>query len=164
MSVTFRPEEGPIRGWTFVCAACEIKSTDVYGAYEDALAALPDVVIDGCERDDYCRAFLDAVFDEEAPYVNVSNENARFILDALGYADSWGDLCGDASADDFYGRILVATAVAPADEGVPVRDEPGPGARMVHCGRPTGYLQDRLDSLREVAEWARERGRAISWS
>ena len=102
--------------------------------------------------------------------VNLANGNARYILDALGVQAS--DLCGTLTAEDFLGRCLLATAIAPVDEGTPsyVAAPAGgaplatQGATMIMCGRPEGYLHGTLARLTTLAEYARTQGRTITWA
>ncbi|MEV1294894.1 hypothetical protein [Pseudonocardia sp. NPDC049635] len=60
------------------------------------------------------------------------------------------------------GRVELALALAPPDAGVPMHELNTAGT-VVHCGRPAGYLQDRLTVLREVALFARAQARAVIW-
>lgn len=97
--------------------------------------------------------------------VNVSSSNALVLCAALGIdleAEGW---CGSLPAQDFLGRILVALAVSPADEGIPSHELPRePGrVRWIECGRAPGYTQDRLGQLRELADWAIAHNAEISF-
>ncbi|MEU2454855.1 hypothetical protein ABZ605_32800 [Streptomyces sp. NPDC012765] len=87
--------------------------------------------------------------------VNLANSNAARVLGVLGY----DELAGDAEADDFLGRVLVALALTPEDAGRPATAE----GRFVDCGRRVGYVQERLEELYELAEEARARGLTIYW-
>ncbi|MFJ6354803.1 hypothetical protein ACIQKB_35770 [Streptomyces sp. NPDC092046] len=95
--------------------------------------------------------FADAVSEE----VNMANANAARVLGVLGY----GELAGDAEAEDFLGRVLVALALTPEDAGRPATAE----GRFVDCGRREGYVQERLEELRELAEDARARRLTVYW-
>ena len=96
--------------------------------------------------------------------VNMSNSNAAHVCDALGIdLAEWG-WCGSLGAEDFLGRVLMALAVLPVDAGVPAHEVPGPGARVVECGRSEGYAQERLGQLRELADWAVAHQAEISFS
>jgi hypothetical protein len=86
--------------------------------------------------------------------VNMSNANAARVCETLGIDLDEEGWCGSLPAADFLGRVLMALAVLPVDAGVPWHEVPGPGARMIECGRPEGYTQDRLGQLRELADWA----------
>ncbi|MFD3539671.1 hypothetical protein ACFWUQ_09235 [Streptomyces sp. NPDC058662] len=87
--------------------------------------------------------------------VNMANANAVRVLDVLGY----DELYGDADAEDFLGRVLVALAVAPADAGRPATVD----GNFIDCGRPPGYTQTRLEELRELAEDACARRLRVAW-
>lgn len=87
--------------------------------------------------------------------VNMANANATRVLSVLGY----DELAGNAEADDFLGRVLVALALVPVDAGRPATAE----GRFVDCGRRVGYVQERLEELRELAEGARLRGLPVYW-
>ncbi|MFJ4879885.1 hypothetical protein ACIP93_32425 [Streptomyces sp. NPDC088745] len=89
--------------------------------------------------------------------VNMANANAARVLDVLGYG--YDELCGDAEAEDFLGRVLVALAVAPADAGRPATVD----GNVIDCGRPAGYTQTRLEELRELAEDACARRLRVAW-
>lgn len=107
--------------------------------------------------------------------VNMSNGNAALVCATLGIdldAEGW---CGSLSAADFLGRVLLALAIAPADEGMPSYElAPGDsagifgtvrqgGPRFIQGARPEGYTQQRLAQLRELAEWAVAHNAEISF-
>lgn len=95
--------------------------------------------------------------------VNMSSSNAFRVCQSLGIdleAEGW---CGSMTAEDFLGRILVALAIEPVSAGIPSHEVPGPGVRMIECGRPEGYLQERLGQLRELADWAVANNAEISF-
>lgn len=94
--------------------------------------------------------------------INMSNANAAFVLDALGFAEDVqaGDLCGELPAQDFLGRVLTAFGLAPVDEGVPAHRVE---ANFIECGRRPGYLQERLVQLQELAEVACGHKSVIAW-
>lgn len=96
-----------------------------------------------------------------APQVNLHNDNAAEVLDLLGLAFD-GDL-GEATAEDFLGRVLLALAflgVACGDqEGIPALHE----GRWHVGGRRPGYLAERLTELHDVADWAARAGAAVVW-
>lgn len=95
--------------------------------------------------------------------VNMSNSNAATVAASLGI-DLDPDWCGDLPAGDFMGRVLLALAISPADEGMPSFEHAGPGARMIEGARRAGYLQERLGQLRDLAEWATAHGADVWWS
>jgi hypothetical protein len=104
-------------------------------------------------------------YDTDAdPSVNMSNTNAYLLLSSLGFGDD-APAYGSVSADDFLGRVLMALAVAPQDEGIPSYQVTGNGisATYYEGGRSSGYIQHRLDQLRTVAEFARANNTDVSW-
>lgn len=104
----------------------------------------------------------------DAPEVNVGRLNDAMILEALGYPTEDGDLSGADTAEAFLGRVLVALAISPEDEGMPMRELVGNerlfGCRETHMGRRPGYLQDVLGRLRDLAETCRNRGVDVHWA
>ncbi|TLQ39474.1 hypothetical protein FEF34_38070 [Streptomyces marianii] len=122
--------------------------------------------------------------DGDVPEVNVSQRNAARLLELLGLrpgvsADSaahqaeapansveptnqrplTGDGAGDTTAEDFLGRVLVALALTPEDEGID-----GYWSGRTHMGgRRAGYLQQRLAELHALAQWCAARGRGVVW-
>lgn len=109
------------------------------------------------------------------PTLNVSNSNAFFLMDLLGLEK---DYCGSMSGHDLLGRVLVAQALYGHDEGVPPRQlVPGEsfadglfgpvregGATFLDMGRSEGYADDRLESLRMIAEDAMKHGKDVCWA
>ncbi|GAA2107921.1 hypothetical protein [Streptomyces synnematoformans] len=87
--------------------------------------------------------------------VNMANANAAVVLDVLGLTES----CGDEDPEQFLGRVLVAVAITPDDEGRPAETR----GRFTDCGRPVGYLQRRLADLRGLAEHALRSGLRVTW-
>jgi hypothetical protein len=95
--------------------------------------------------------------------INMSNTNAHRISATLGIdleAEGWA---GSLSAEDFLGRVLLALAIEPADEGIPSHEVPTGGVRWVECGRPAGYAQERLTQLHALAQWAVDHGAEIAF-
>lgn len=123
-----------------------------------------------CE--DFNQEMLVSCPEAEHLEVNMSNTNAAVVCGALGIdLEEWG-WCGGLPAQDFLGRVLVALAISPADEGIPAHEIPFgvPGrpawtgeARFVDCGRAPGYLQERLGQLHELAQWAVAHGAEIDF-
>lgn len=114
--------------------------------------------------------------------VNVSNVNAVRLLAVLGYElDVEEGAVGRDDADAFLGRVLVALAVEPYDEGVemhqltvdecaasPVLAAFGAGRldgpAVYDCGRRKGYTQERLKSLQRLATYCRDVGALVAWA
>lgn len=87
--------------------------------------------------------------------INMSSSNAAVVCGALGIDLAEEGWCGSLPAEDFLGRVLMALAIQPSDEGVPARDDTVPGqVRWIECGRRPGYIQERLAQLHELAQWA----------
>lgn len=94
---------------------------------------------------------------DEDSGVNLSNMNAGMILDLLGLRTP--DLTGACSATDFRGRILLAQALTPADEGrVAVAHD-----NFIDCGRRAGYTEDVLARLTVLAERCQGLGVGLVW-
>jgi hypothetical protein len=181
VSVTFSIDSnGAITGYAVACYAYGAEAGfrgPLADTREAALAqhAAAHTGIDDCDGQ---YALPVEPFDDAD--VNMSNRNAAMVLDALGLPSSFDDgLAGSEDADAFLGRILLAIAMCPDDPGVPVHQmtaaetQADPtvgfiagalgGARVVDCGRPAGYLQDRLADLRTLAETARAHGHGVYW-
>jgi len=101
----------------------------------------------------------------ELPSRNMSNSNASAVFAVLGIdleLDGW---CGGLDATDMLGRVLIALAVNPVDAGMPQTEEQGErGATMIECGRRPGYIDEALLDIREICNWARERGVEVQWA
>lgn len=177
MSVTFAPVTTGTGQWEARCYcvdSADEQPMDKFASYEDAVQWLDSYkaapyALPGC-KDDFCLGVGPALYEvqaqKNAPKVNVSNRNAADLLDVLGIRSKerdWkSDLCGTLSADAFDGHILTALAVAPVSAERPtIESQKGP--HMIDCGRPEGYIQTRLEELRDVAAFAREHGLAVSW-
>jgi hypothetical protein len=108
--------------------------------------------------------FIDGVDSwESLPDTNVANTNARLVLESLGLANAdsdFNDICyGSCPTNDFMGRVLMALAVAPTDNGtITVSYREGTaellGATVYEMGRSVGYLQDKLARLLVITQWA----------
>ena len=126
--------------------------------------------------------------------VNLSNLNASGLLDLLGIQvgeDFSERCCGSMSADDLLGRVLIAQAINPADEGLPVYKMTGAeagnhsgllggllgglaqaeaegeaGPSIWFGGRSAGYFDERLAQVRELAEGVKALGDdwVINWA
>lgn len=96
------------------------------------------------------------------PELNLANGNAARVLELLGYdlAEEWG---GEAHAEDFLGRTLLAQGlldVATDDEhGRPTVYD----GRDVWCGTAPGYLAGRLAELHQLATWAHQHHALVVW-
>lgn len=177
MSVTFSPSMAPIKGWNLECpcGATYREADDLFSSYDELLLVLQEQRVcrdlyEGCDEDClpydvYSKAVEEG---DEAPQVNMANSNARSLLEVLGLCkdgDEWEDVCcGSLEAEDFLGRVLMAEAVAPISPERPTYQETnGRGPAIIMGGREEGYVQNRLASLREVAEFAQAQGRTVIW-
>ena len=175
MSVTFAPAIDPDAPvvWFLECAD-GVRRDERTGSYTEVAGRIEPHTLT-CEDED-CRIYgpsLDIVGDG-SPAVNMTNVNARLVLDALGLP--FEDGTGALDAEDFWGRVLMALAIAPEDAGMPrhqlVAGDVAPlfgevregGATFIECGRREGYLQDKLRELVEVARWASTVGREVTWA
>ncbi|WP_435113770.1 hypothetical protein [Nocardiopsis synnemataformans] len=100
----------------------------------------------------------------DATDLNVHNSGAAALLALLGYPVEDGDLGGvEEDAVLFTGRALLALAlvdVASADNtGLPPLVE----GNHINCGRPAGYLAERLEALVEVGMCAQELRTGVAW-
>lgn len=165
MSVTFTAvqHDSDILGYALSCACGDNRSARVADTYQAAVTLLGEAT-PAC-ADDYCtgeQGWAVPLMAFEAPSINISNTNARFVLDALGIQSD--DLTGELAADLFLGRVLTALAIAPVDEGTLAYEVAGGGrAAMVMCGRRPGYLQETLTDLHEVTQWAQTHQRDVTW-
>jgi hypothetical protein len=109
--------------------------------------------------DEQSETFASDAYDMD---VNVSNANARHLLDALGFDTE--DLTGSAPAEMFEGAVLLALAINPADEGIPAHELVPGRSNLIDCGRRAGYTDERLAQLRTLAAFAREQHLTVVWS
>lgn len=159
MSVTFHPELQTTGQFSF---HCDETNTTVVRCSQDEIAAARVVHMSVCEECNHYGCFTGAVWDTDAE-VNIANGNARAVLSALGLLELCEDeLFGETTAQDMLDRIVLAHAAD--DRGSDTLVEAGDGlATMVHCGRPAGYLAERLAALTIVAEQAKSLGRMVVW-
>lgn len=117
----------------------------------------PDVCLSGC--------WAEEILDPAVPRVNMSEGHARVVLEALGLVDEFGHalLAGSTPAQDMVGRCLLAAALVD-DPGVPSMVVSAPGqATLIDCGRPVGYVTDKVLRVLEVARFADTLGRPVQW-
>lgn len=92
--------------------------------------------------------------------VQMSNQNAREVLNTIGITE----LDGSMDATDFLGRVLIALAREPMDPAlVPSVENVSGGAKVIFCGRPEGYIINKLMGLKNLAEAAREINEEVVW-
>ncbi|MET4144162.1 hypothetical protein [Arthrobacter sp. UYCo732] len=177
MSITFSTALSPITGFAFACGHDNGVTDHRFETYDEArtfLQAEYDArgytgALAVCGDVDYCAYGMMSVLAIESapsPEMNVSNANAMHLLELLGLPSTpfEGSLAGSTTPEDFMGRVLLAEAINPADAGVPVTTTTSEGgATMVQMGRRVGYSEDRLAALRELADFAVDRGRDVQW-
>lgn len=161
MSVTFAPEFVSNVEHHLTCACGEWLG-ETYPTWDDAHSAVKASNIKPSCEDVYCGSYVCIEPVVAAPEVQMSNTNAATLLAVLGLAvgEDFSDYCtGSVSAEDLMGRILIAQAVNPADEGTASFAE----GNMVTCGRNAGYTEGKLGQLASVAEYASQRCLTIQW-
>lgn len=163
MSVSFYPaiENNVPHIITCICGEWSYNNRAEFPDRESAYAVKATGIKPTCE-DIYCEyAYVQPAVAE--PEVNMANGNAADLLDVLGLAEGedFSDYCvGSLKAEDFLGRVLIAKGVAPVSPArLPERD-----GIMIYGGRQEGYVQEKLDLLQEVAEWAIANKREVVWS
>ncbi|WP_394622365.1 hypothetical protein JNUCC0626_50380 (plasmid) [Lentzea sp. JNUCC 0626] len=178
MTVTFTAEMGAIVAHVITCTCKDaVAQAPRFGDYadaRDALLAIPFAldygssehrsVLPGCTEPELCPDYplsVHAIEDLERPEVNVSNLNAAHLLYALGYGEpgELDELFGDATPEEFRGRVLTALALAPVDAGVPSYQD----GNWIEGGRRPAYLQDRLTELLDLADWCAQHARPVQW-
>lgn len=150
MSVTFSPEFASAtddRTFALICEASGGEETvfETVG-YSDAYFEAQAHGLT-CET---CAGYGAEVREINAePSMNLANRNAMDVLALLGYVVDLEDpdLCGTAEPADFLARITLARGMQPD----------GPAVYI------DSYLMDRLADLWEVATYAAEHGRRITW-
>jgi hypothetical protein len=176
MSVTFTAELSAIVAWAFTCGVHDNGVTEHrFGSHADAEAFLKaELDAHGCTGhlavcgDQYCktdRMFAHGIEEAPSPELNVSKWNAPVLLGLIGItADDDDELVGSMDAEQFLGAVMMAQAINPADAGVPATEARSEGGlRVIDCGRREGWSDDRLDALREIAEFAVATGRKVQW-
>ncbi|RLK54436.1 hypothetical protein [Actinokineospora cianjurensis] len=178
MTVTFTAAMGAIVAHVITCVCNDaIAQAPRFGDYadaRDALLAIPfalehdsgehRALLAGCTEPELCPDYplsVRAIEDLERPEVNVSNLHAAHLLHALGYGElgRLGELFGDATPEEFRGRVLTALALAPVDMGVPSYQD----GNWNEGGRQPTYFQDRLTELLDLADWCAQHARSVQW-
>lgn len=197
MSVSFYAALAPAVAYAITCGCePATMAAPRYGSYEDAVEALGKrdgtellfpTALPGCTMPETCPGYdlhieaidADQAADDPCPAVNIGQVNAARILPMLGYEvhetgeTFFGvpthddDMYGEADAQEFLGRVLMALAIEPADEGtdtheLPREDDRGPHVHQ--CGRRAGYTEEKLSALHTLAQWCAERGRPVVWA
>lgn len=170
MSVTFEASMGPVVGSKIDCGCpdvtpVEFDSYDEAASWLDAWLVSP-TLFDGCTNDlclDYAPYISPRTLTDEHSGVNISQFNARVVFEALGIdADSAFTDGGVMEAEDFLGRVMLAQAAAPVSAEIPAHASVN-NPNFINCGRSEGYVQTRLDDLRDLAEFAVEHHRTVQF-
>lgn len=165
MSISFFVEMGDVYAYKVSCM-CPNSDGVAFASYEDAslhLLMLQDAntPVPGCEND-YCLhngIFVNPLNDASGTTeVNMSNRNAFAVLDALGL--SYDGNGGEIDPRDLMARIDIVLAVSPASDAVPTVQH----GNMTVCGRPEGYVQNKLNEILRVCEDAVEMNRNVVWA
>lgn len=159
MSVTISPasRDSDVLAFDGRCTCGALRTGVVRATYDEArrdVLARDGEVCPEC----YCGMYAHAIV-IDMPSVNMANRNAAHVLAALGVTPDDGEFYGSADADDMLGRVLLAQAIQPADDGTPSYEV----GNLVECGRRAGYTDDRLAQVYEIAVWARTHGREVVW-
>lgn len=164
MSVTFSIQQERT-GWIHECGCGAAQSATPFESYIDAY--LTQGLMAPC-ADEYCAMYAPFVkgvaTEADALEINVSNVNARLLLENLGFSiideDGELDLCGSAAGTDLLGRVLMAQALVPSDAGMPAMQT----GNIIDCGRHEGYMDERFEQLSDIATWAAAHNAEVVWS
>jgi hypothetical protein len=173
MSVTFQIESIPTGAFVAECYN-EGNEPIVLGPVDgyDAIVPLMEAHKAQCDECQAYGLYSRAVCDvSDALDLNVSNMNARLLLDALGvHADGEAfDLSGSLAGEDFLGRVLLALATDRDDSGVRPAVIGGAslfqsGPTVIDCGLPAGYFAERFGALHALGMEAVRLGRPVQWA
>ncbi len=159
MSVTFRTSAPSV--YTITCSDGVDRHPTRYRTWQAAEAALGEHY-NTCRHERCVQWRTASVMPvDTSPTLNVCEANAAVLLEALGFTTPEDRYLGSCDAVDFHGRVLVAVALTPTDAGTPAVSV---GERWTEMGRPTGYTQQRLRILGEIAEWATLHGELVEWA
>lgn len=187
MTVTFRPTDGPIDHYSVECVSCKVTHSEKFPTW-DAAAEFTRAVreeratVAGCKGEPYYCA--EAAFTKacetvgDVPEIGIAYINAIDLLDALGVdfryeptpeeaaSDLFGmagfEFCGTLAAQDFMGRVLTALAVAPESAEIPSYAVVG-APNSIRGYREEGYVQKYLRGLHEIAQFAIDHDRQVTW-
>lgn len=165
MSVTFSIDSVGTGKYEFTCY--EGERSRAFGPYADRATAESSSVNHSkdCATCSLYTPFVNEIQDVDNK-MNVSNSNAGMLFGVLGVEADW---CGAMDADEFLGYVLVALGMPLDDSEVKTTESQamgpdGPvGPRIIECGRPAGYVTQRLTTLAGMAVEAKRLGRRITW-
>lgn len=190
MSVEFIAEMGEVTGYEVTCVCGTAANTVHTATYAGAGAVLVKVRDGnhdlGCDPTacfgDGARIELHHPT-EDSPSVRLSCSNAARVLNALGYGDNekpvgeadgtfadafqaMADMysCGTTTADEFIGRVLIAEAIYPSNDGAAAESITlHGGGTVVAPERGDTYMTEVLAHLHRVAEYAQEHHANVTW-
>jgi hypothetical protein len=100
------------------------------------------------------------------PKVQLANTNAVDLFEVLGLLvdgeeTPWG---GVLEAEDFLSRVLLAQGLFPGgvERSALIEQHEG-GPTIINSGRPANYVEEKLDGLREVADYALAHHLKVCW-
>lgn len=166
MSITFAPVVlDPRVRLTCICRATQSEEIFENPAEAYSFKSSVDYVPVHCPEEfcDNSQRYLSSAV--VTPELNMSETNAHKVLEALSLEPA-----GELSAESFTGLVLFALAVLPKDEGLPSYDDSSydaagerVGAQFIVCGRREGYIQEKLEELRTIGNWAIENKTTVYW-
>lgn len=190
MSVEFIAEMGEVSSFEITCLCGTATRTVITDTYSDACSILARVRAGehdlGCDSDtcwgDGERIELHHPT-EDSPSVQLSCSNAARVLNALGYGDNekpvseangtfadafqaMADMysCGTATAEEFTGRVLIAEATYPSNDGAAAESITlHGGGTVVAPERRDTYMTEVLAHLHKVAEYAQAHHANVTW-
>lgn len=158
MSVVFSAVMNVNVPYRIECFCGAINTGEVYPDYVSAYTQFK--ILNPVCSDPYCYADVSPA--DAEPEVQLSNSNAAVLLDVLGITvgKDWHERCtGSMGAEDLLGRILIAEAIAPISAEVPAFAE----GNIIWGGRQEGYIQSKLEGLKNVALFGFQHNRNITW-
>lgn len=180
MSVTFQ-RQFTHDEWVQMAEACETARTAAELAFlSEHLGDEPDAINDS----DLFFAGSDAVDEISEQFgdvsVNMSNTNARAMLEWLGYDvrndedpiwnldkapdDVVSPYSGSLDPLDLMSRIQLAIAFVD-DPAKPTQSTVTPtGGTFVDCGRPSGYFAEHAKTLARIAQMAHGAGQRVQYA
>ena len=98
------------------------------------------------------------------PGLNVSNTNFRALWEVLKFTIPF-DTCGKYPAKLLFDHVIMALVTLEDDIGTKdVVHNPTGQVTVIECGRPPGYIQERLTQLKKIAIRAMDMEVGIVWS
>ena len=166
MSVSFFVEAGETTAYRISCMCQDVEGKSFDNYYDASLHLMimqeKNETLYGCS-DKFCSdngLFIDHVHDAfDTAVINMSNKNAKDVLNHLGIDVDEEDWAGSFDPHDLMARIDIALAIAPDS----VEIDTVQNNNMIICGREEGYIQKRLQQIISVCEDAVKLNRKIVW-